>query len=286
MIFKILFPLLFSTSLLAFNRDFTVVTDRAPLEFVHLFESMKIHLKAPSDQLRLVGICKELNENLGSLRKDHVFLLMKSEVIKNVLEFKHTKVRSFDVTNLLIRRLEEDLQKKQGLLTPFSQWIYRSIIAELRYRESLGLIGVRSFIPGNFEGAKRAEALRFSRYLTYVLPWIDKMDALSAADFNGFTTRVSWVVLDRLNQRSLLFKRFASTAAGDSKLAVFNIPGKLLELHPEDIKRIKSDAAPLTLSEESQKEKTEATKDVQNVAPDDLSPLSEEVSKELDKKTP
>jgi hypothetical protein len=286
LISKILLPLLLSTSALAFNKDFTIVADRAPLEFVHLFESMKIHLKAPADQLKFVGICKALNENLGSLRREHIFLLMKSEVIKNVLEHKHSKVRSFDVTNLLIRRLEEDLQRKQGLLTPFSQWIYRSIIAELKHREALGLLGARSFNAGSFDGAKRAEALRFSRYLTYLLPWIDKMDALSAADFNGFTARVSWVVLERLNQRSLLFKRFAATAAGDSPLTIFNIPAKLVDLHPEDIKRIRTDAAPLTLSEEAAKEKTEASKGVQNVAPDDLSPLSDEVSKELEKKAP
>lgn len=286
MIFKLLFPLLIAGSALGFDNDFKTVNDRVPLEFNYLFDSMKISVKSPSEKIQLVGICKELDENLGFIQKEHIFLLMKSEVIKNVLEFKHKKVRSFDVTTFLISRLEEDFGKKQGLLTPFSQWIYRSTIAELRYRESMGLISARSFNPNNFEGAKKTEAQRFSRYLTYLLPWIDKMDSLSAANFNELTKEVSWVILRRLNQRSILFKRFASTATSDTKVTIFNIPGKLLELHPEDIKRAQSNQPDLTLKEESEKAKTEAAKQIQNVTPDDLSPLSDEVSKELEQKAP
>lgn len=286
MISKILIPLLFSLSALAFDKDFKTVNDRVPLEFQHLFDSMKMTVKKPSEKILFVGLCKDLDQNLGNLQKEHIFLLMKSEVIKNVLEYKHDKVRGFDMTTFLLQRLEEDYNKKQALLTPFSQWIWRSIVAELKHRQSMGLITARSFNPGNFDGPKRVEAQRFSRYLNYILPWIDKMDSLEASDFNEITKQVSWVILRRLNDRSLLFKRFASTATTDSKVTIFNIPGKLLELHPEDIKRMQSDETPLTLKEESEKAKTEATEQVESATPDDLSPLSDEVSKELDKKVP
>lgn len=290
MIFKLLLLFFFSSNLKAFDKDFKTVNDRVPLEFVHLFESMKISIKSPSEKIRMVGMCKDLDENLGFLQKEHIFLLMKSEVIKNVLEFKFKKVRSFDMTTFLLGRLEEDFQKKQTFLTPFSQWIWRSIMAELKHRQSMGLITTRSFNPGNFESAKATEAARFARYLNYILPWVDKMDSLGAPEFNELTKQVSWIILRRLNERSLLFKRFASTATTETKITLFNIPGKLLELHPEDIKRMQSDVAPMTLKEESEKAKTEATKQVQEATPDDLSPLSEEisneVSKELDKNSP
>lgn len=286
MIFKLLIPLIIAGSAYGFDKDFSTVNDRVPLEFSYLFDSMKLSVKTSSEKIQLVGICKELDENLGFLQKEHIFLLMKSEVIKNVLEYKHQKVRSFDVTTFLIKRLEDDFAKKDYLLTSFSQWIYRSTIAELKHREAMGLISTRSFNVGNFEGPKKVEAQRFSRYLSYLLPWIDKMDSLEASDFNELTKQVSWVVLKRLNQRSLLFKKFASTSASDTKITIFNIPPKLLEIHPEDIKRMQQNDAPLTLKEESQKEKTDALKQVQNVSPDDLSPLSEEVSKELEQKAP
>jgi hypothetical protein len=186
----------------------------------------------------------------------------------------------------LISRIEEDFNKKQSLLNPFSQWIWRSIIAELKHRESMGLITNKSFNPNSFEGGKKLDANRFARYLNYILPWIDKMDSLSAAEFNNLSREVSWVILRRLNERSLLFKRFASTATTGTKVNIFNIPSKLLELHPEDIKRMQSDETPLTLKEESEKEKLKAREQVQGVTPDDLSTLSDEVSKELEQKAP
>ncbi len=285
MIFNLLAIFLFTTAQ-AFDPDFKTVNDRVPLEFNLLFDSMKVAAKTPADKIQLVGICKELDENLGFLQKEHIFMLLKTEVIKNVLEYKHKKVRSFDVTTFLIRRLEEDFAKKQGLLNSFSQWIYRSMIAELKYRETLGLVSAKSFNISNFEGPKKIEAQRFSRYLTYILPWIDKMDSLEAADFNLITKEVSWLILKRLNQRSLLFKRFATTAATDTKVTIFNIPSKLFELHPEDIKRAQLNQDPLTLKEESEKAKTEATKQVESVMPEDLSTLSDDVAKELEQKAP
>jgi hypothetical protein len=271
---------------MAFDKDFKTVNDRVPLEFSHLFESMKLMVKTPSEKIQMVGICKELDENLGFLQKEHIFLLMKSEVIKNVLEYKFQKVRSFDITTFLMTRLEEDFEKKRTLLTPFSQWIWRSILAELNHRKSMGLITGKSFNAGSFVDSKRAEAQRFARYLTYLMPWIDSMDSLTASQFNDLTKQVSWVILRRLNERSLLFSRFASTATSDTKITVFNIPGRLLELHPQDIKRMQSDETPLTLKEESLKSKTEAQRDIQDATADDLSPLSDEVSKELDQKSP
>lgn len=285
MIFKLLL-LFIPTISFGFDKDFKTVNDRVPLEFNYLFESMKIGSQSPSDKLKLVGICKELDENLGLLQTEHIFLLLKSEVIKNVLEYKHQKIRAFDMTIPLISRIEEDFNKKQSLLNPFSQWIWRSIIAELKHRESMGLITNKSFNPNSFEGGKKLDANRFARYLIYILPWIDKMDSLSAAEFNNLSREVSWVILRRLNERSLLFKRFASTATTEMKVTIFNIPSKLLELHPEDIKRMQSDETPLTLKEESEKEKLKAREQVQGVTPDDLSTLSDEVSKELEQKAP
>ena len=284
--FSIGFLLFFSFEVLSFDKDFKTVNDRVPLEFSFLFESMKIGIKTDAEKIRLAGLCKDLDENLGVLQKEQIFLLMKSEVIKNLLEFKHDKVRSFDVTTFLIKRLEEDFKNKEGLLTPLSQWLWRSIIAELKFRESLGLITAQSFKPEAFEGSKKIEAQRLGRYLKYLIPWIDKMDSLTASEFNNLVKRVSWIILTRLNQRSVLFRNLASTATTDTKVTLFNIPGKYLELGPQDLKRIKSNEAPLSLKEESNKEKTEASEQIQNLTPDDLSSLSDEITKELDQKAP
>lgn len=287
MIYKFLVLFIVAGPVFAFDKDFKTVNDRVPLEFSYLFDSMKLSIKSPSEKIKLVGLCKDLDENLGFLQKEHIFFLMKSEVIKNILEYRFSKVRSFDVTSFLITRLEEDFEKKKSFLTPFSQWVWRSIVAELKLRQKQGLISNKSFNSANFQDSKKNEAIRFEKYLTYLLPWIDKMDSLTAPQFNDLTKEVSWIILRRLNERSLLFKRYASTATTDTKITIFNIPSKLLELHPQDIKKMqRDDEGPLTLKDESQKEKIEAFDDVQSATLDDLSPLSDEVSKELEEKAP
>lgn len=281
-----LFLFLFLSSLAyGFDKDFITINDKVPHEFNLLFDSMKIEIKTPSEKVKMIGICKDLNDNLGSLQKEHIFILMKTEVIKSTLEFKFSKIRQFDVNESLITRLEEDFKSKKAYLNSFSSWIWQSILAELNYRKKMGLITLTTFNANLFQGAKRLEAQRFERYLIYLTPWIDKMDSLDPVAFNALSKEVSWKILERINARSLLFKRFASTATSEVKTTIINIPQKLLELEPQDIKEMQKDVLPTTLEEQSKIEKVEALKEIEKTTPVDLSPLSEDVSKELEKVT-
>ena len=284
MIFKLLILTLFPLTAFSFHKDFKTVNDRVPLEFQHLFTSMKLEVKAPIEKVQLVGLCKELDDNLSFLPKEHLFLFLKSEVIKNTLEYKFAKVRQFDLTVSLIERLEKNLKKNEQYLNPYSLWIWRSIIAELNLRREHGLITQKSFNARIFEGAKLAEAIRFEKYLKYIMPWIDPMDSLSPQDFNNTTEKVGWTVLRRINLRAILFRKFASTAAGDTKLSLFNIPQKLLELKPEDIKNVEDEKLiPSSLKDEGSREKSEASQTVEKATPTDMSTLSDDISKEIEK---
>lgn len=284
MIFKIIFSLILSISTaFAFDKDLKIESDRVPTEFVLLFESMKIEIKTDKEKIQFVGLIQELGENLGSLEKDQSFLLLKSEVIKNLLQHRFNKVREFDMTTLLIERLDNSYNQKQKYLSPFAQWIWRSIIAELKYRQKMGLITAKSFNPKSFEGAKLTEATRFQRYLNYILPWIDRMDSLNASQFNELTKSVSWVILKRINERSILFKRFASTLSTDTTVKLFNIPQRLLEIHPEDFKRIQNEAnEEPTLKEQSEKAKDAAQETVDKITPNDMSTVSDDIIKTID----
>lgn len=284
MIIKLLFLTLLPLTAFSFHKDFKTVNDRVPLEFQHLFTSMKLEVKTPIEKVQLVGLCKELDDNLSFLPKEHLFLFLKSEVIKNTLEYKFAKVRQFDLTVSLIERLEKSLKKNEQYLNPYSIWIWRSIIAELNLRREHGLITQKSFNARSFEGAKLAEAIRFEKYLKYLMPWIDIMDSLSPQDFNNTTEKVGWTVLRRINLRALLFRKFASTAAGDTKLSLFNIPQKLLNLKPDDIRNVEDEKLiPSSLKEEGSREKSEAAQSVEKATPTDMSPLSDELSKEIEK---
>lgn len=285
MIYSAILLLIFSFNAFSFEKDFTAINDRVPLEFNLLFESMKVSIKTPSEKLRLVGLSKDLNDNLGFLQKEHIFMLMKTEVIKSTLEYKFDKVRQFDMNTLLISRLEDDFVAKKAYLNSFSKWIWQSILAELNHRKKMGLITTASFNPNQFSGTKRLEAMRFQRYLQYLYPWIDKMDSLDAAKFNLLSKEVSWSILERINDRSILFKRYASTATSDTQTTIINIPQKLLDLKPQDIKNMQNDTMPMTLSEQSKVEKVKAAEEIDKVTPLDMSTMSDDLAKELENKT-
>lgn len=283
--FSALILLCMSFNLWSFDKDLTVINDRVPHEFSLMFNSMKVEIKTPSEKLRMIALSKDLNDNLGFLKKEHIFMLMKTEVIKSTLEYKFSRVRQFDMNTLLITRLEQDFNGKKAYLNSFSKWIWQSIIAELNHRKKMGLITTTSFNPTVFTGQKRTEAMRFQRYLNYLFPWIDKMDSLNAASFNKLAMEVSWSIMERINDRSILFKRYASTATGDTQTVIINIPQKLLELHPEDIKKMQNDTLPLSLAEQSKKEKSEAAETMEKVTPLDMSTMSDDLAQELEKKT-
>jgi len=267
----------------AFDKDFKTSNERLPFDFILLFNSLKLEVKTSQDKIRMVGLCQELEKNLGVLEKNHIFLLMKSEIAKGILEHKFKKVRQFDVTKTLVSRLEESFIQKSKYLNPFSKYIWRSLIADLNQKISAGLITDKTFNPNLFDGAKRSEALRLQRYLQYLIPWIDRMDSKSSMEFNELTKEISWEILERLNERALLFKRFASTATTQNQVHLFNIPQRLLEVAPEDIRKSQQEL-PVTLKEQGEKEKVDAIKAMDQVTPDDMSPVSEDVMKELQEK--
>jgi hypothetical protein len=287
LIFNLFFILTFSAFSLSFDKDFKTINDRVPLEFNHLFESLKGNISSIQEQKKIIDLCKELNENLGLLQKEHIFLLMKSEVIKHTLEHKHKKFNTHPINKTLISHLEQDFQNKQAKLSSFSKWIWESMVAELKYREGMNLISEKNFNVTHFSGPSRALALRFERYLIFLIPWIDKMLSLNPEEFNKLTRKVSWIILQSLNQRSLLFKQLSSTSSSETKIQIFNIPSHLAELKSlSSSEKTQSKKDTDTLTQESKMEKSRASEEIKNVSPDDLSPLSDEVTKEIEQNTP
>ena len=283
--YLILFFLLsLNSNLFAFDNDFKINDESTPFEFKVLFNSMKEVVQSEDDKFKLVALCTEINENFAFLPKQQMMLLIKTEVLKTTLEFKHSKVRKLEITSSLMDQLEKQFQQKKISLNSFSKWIWESIIAELKLKKQAALISELGFNPERFDGAKKNEAVRFQRYLNYLHPWIDKMESLDVTAFNKLSSEVGWKILTNLSDRGLLIKRFASTHSTNEKMVLINIPQKLKEFHPEDIKKIKATTAE-TLTEKSMKQKALAAEQIEEVMPSDLSTISDDVAQELEKKT-
>lgn len=278
--------LLTSLTAFAFNKDFTTVNDRVPYEFRLMFESLKGDAKSSADQFKLVAQAQDLNKNLGPLQKNTIFFLMKSEIIKNVLEYKIPKSRPFSPNAAAVQRVYSKWEQNQKSYNSFSRWIIQSILAELKVAEADGLIlSGQELRPQLFTGEKQVKAIRFLRFMKYAGAWCDKIETLSAPEFNKLAAAVSWVTLDRLNQRALLLKRYASTSQSDTTTVTFNIPGELLNISPSEIKNLQDTPVP-TLKEASEATRQEAKEQTEKLAPDDLSPISEDIQKKIDQQLP
>lgn len=275
-----------SVHVFGFNKDFTTVNDRVPYEFKLMFESLKDQANNKTDQFKLVALSQDLNTNLSPLAKNTIFFLMKSEIIKNVLEYKIPKSRPFTATTGSVQRLLSKWDLNQKSYTSFSRWIIQSVLAELKQADADGLILAGDVIKTqNLSGEKQIKAIRFLRFMKYAASWCDQIENLSAAEFNQLAASVSWVAMDRLNQRALLLKRYASTSQSETTTVTFNIPGELVNLSPSEIKNLQEAPTP-TLKEASEASRQEAKEQTQKLAPEDLSPLSEDIQKKIDQQLP
>ncbi len=285
--FKILpILLLISFNSFGFNKDFTTVNDRVPYEFKLMFESLKEQSKNEADQFKLVAVSQDLNTNLSPLAKNTIFFLMKSEIIKNVLEYKIPKSRPFTATTGSVQSLLSKWDLNQKSYTSFSRWIIQSVLAELKQADADGLILAGQVIKTQtLTGEKQTKAFRFLRFMKYASAWCDQIESLSPAEFNRLAASVSWTTMDRLNQRALLLKRYASTSQGDTTTVTFNIPSALLNISPSEIKSLQEGPTP-TLKEASESSRQEAREQTQKIAPEDLSPLSEDIQKKIDQQLP
>ena len=286
---KFLLPLILTTlsySALGFNKDFTTVNDRVPYEFKLMFEAQKQESKSTDDQFRLVAISQDLNTNLGPLQKNTIFFLMKSEIIKNVLEYKIPKSRIFIPNRTNVQRVMTRWEQFQKSYNPFSRWIIQSLLAELKQADLDGLIlQGQDLRPQLFTGEKQTKTIRFLRFMKYASSWLDQIDSLNPREFNQLSKNVAWTTMDRLNQRALLLKRYASTSQSDVTTVTFNIPESLSNLSPSEIKTLQEGPTP-TLKEASEATRQEAKDQTQKMAPEDLSPLSEDIQKGIDQQLP
>ncbi len=284
--FTLLILALTSLQCLGFNKDFTTVNDRVPYEFKLMFESLKLEAKSKADQFKLVAMSQDLNTNLAPLQKNTIFFLMKSEIIKNVLEYKIPKSRPFAPNSANIQRLFAKWEQNQKTYNSFSRWIVQSILAEMKVAEADGLIlAGQDLRPGLFTGEKQIKTVRFLRFMKYAAAWCDQIESLNPDEFNKFAGTVSWVTLERINQRALLLKRYASSSQSDVTTMTFNIPGELLNVSPSEIKNLQDPPTP-SLKEASEATRQEAKEQTEKLTPEDLSPISEDIQKKIDQQLP
>ncbi|MFP5457106.1 MAG: hypothetical protein ACLGG7_00100 [Bacteriovoracia bacterium] len=281
---KLTLPLLLlcATSAWGFNKDFTIVNDRAPLEFRLMFESMKYALKEVPEQVRLIVLAQHINKGMGPLKKDQSFFLLKSEIYKSLLEWPHPQTQ-FQVGSHTLERIQTNMKASQAIYTPFSMWVLESLIADLKTYQAQGLLDLTPAQRSTLSAEKTQQYLKLQKILKYTRGWLEQADTVSAKDFNLLTEDLSWKTLERVKERSALFRRFSSKAIQDSNENTFNIPEQGMPQMAVPKSAIKIEETPKTLAEEGQEQKTEAEAAVESIQVDSSAIPADALSEAIDK---
>lgn len=260
----LLLCLLTSASAWGFNKDFTLINDRAPLEFRLMFESMKYSLKEVPEQVRLIVLAQHINRGLGPLKKDQAFFLLKSEIYKSLLEWPHPQTQ-FQVGSHTLERIQANMRTSQAIYTPFSLWVLESLIADLKTFQAQGLLDLTPAQRSTLSAEKTQQYLKLQKVLKYTRGWLEQADTVSAKDFNLLTEDLAWKTLERVKERSALFRRFSSKAIQDTSENTFNIPEQGMPQLNAPKSAITIEAPPKTLAEEGQEQKQVAEETVEKL---------------------
>jgi hypothetical protein len=213
----------FLTPARAFHKDFILVNDRAPLEFKLAFETLKGSVKDPALQVKLIAYAQRINAGLGPLGKDQAFFLVKSEVHKTFIEWRFPPT-TFRPTALTLERLRTNRQASAPLYTPLSQWVLETLVADFEPYAKENLLELTPSQAAALTGDKRQAALKLQRVMSHLAGWTEQADTLSATDFNALTAQLGWQILERVQERAQLLRRFATQAVADTQAQTFNIP--------------------------------------------------------------
>ena len=278
--------LLFISLTFGFDKDFTIVNQRAPLEFVHLFESLKYNVKDNTEKVKLVSYSEKMNELLKFMSREEVLSLIKAEMTKGILEYHISSVQSPPITSMNLERMKNHLKLSDAIYTPFSKWIMRSIIADLEPYEKNGILSKYAMSSGGTseEGLKVLKLKRIARYLA---PWVNAADSQAPQDFNLLTSKVSWHLFDLLIEKAQVMQ-MAHQLQNKKEEMTFNIP-EMKYLYMAAQKKSSIPQIPKTVSEKAEAEKQKAISDTQNITVDpyqNTTDLSQAIDQKIDEELP
>jgi hypothetical protein len=124
------------------------------------------------------------------------------------------------------------------------------------------------------------------RVLKYTRGWLEQADTMSAKDFNKLTEELSWKTLERVKERSSLFRRFSSRAVQDREENTFNIPEQgMPQTSPSKppTAAVTVDPAMKGVAEKAAEEKKDAGLTVEKLEENNTDVPAQELSEAIDK---
>lgn len=265
------------TLLLSFNlfakapalQGLTTISEKAPKELELLTMHLVKYVKTSQDVDKVIGYCNLINQDLQKTPKKNVFFMLKSEVYRGILRNQFLKKENtIQVSNSILLSIEQKLNKYDIVYSDFSKWIITSILEDISTFRKDGFIDQYQRINrSDFEQQKRYNKLK--KTLSYISPWIEKIEKLTPESFNNLVKDVGIDILWYISSRTYYFGTFSSKYKQSINSNIFNIP-KIQNNAPNQ-------TTPNTMDAEFKKRTNDTIEILEKIEVDDMSPASNQI---------
>lgn len=250
-----------------------VLDAKAPSELKLLVEHIQARVQDSAIALEAINYARIINEDLASQDATLSLYLIKTEIYRNILKSVHLEQKSkIEVNSSLIKSVENRIQKAD--YSSFSKWLIGSILDDLNYYNSNGLLDNRDKIA-RFNAKDNLLVLELEKKLKFLGPWLETIEKVPTSKFEEIMTKTALSTLKSIATKSFYYGNFAATHAPQDKSNIFELPNVEID------KSSTTPTSPTSVKEQAQMNKTRAQETVKGINPEDLS----EASKEIDKIT-
>jgi hypothetical protein len=183
----------------------------------------------------VITACELINNDTTHMDSINLLFLIKSEIYKGLLNNQYLSYGdSIQISEVIVKSIEEKFKKFKISYSPFAQWIFNSIIEDLKpYREDNFLNRYQTVSRTNMK--EMSKSLNLQKALKYISPWIIALESQTPEMFNNTLTSISIDIFKLISRKTYFFKEFSYKFSERQRDGIFQIP-KLdmgLEAKPE-----------------------------------------------------
>jgi hypothetical protein len=195
-----------------------IIKNKLPLEFELFFNHVYKYSENIRDKEYLVEIAFKLNYYLKNIPKGTRIILLKAEIVRNILEFRFSRFSSnLDINNFVIDKAMDKIKKFKNKYEESSLFVINSCIGDLAKFYDEEILNNLKLIKGKlaYKEAKKVQEIKTKT--KYLRPWFYFFDKLSPGEFNDLVLDLAYEALKNIETKAFLQQYFAPSSTVDEK---------------------------------------------------------------------
>lgn len=223
-----------------------IIPNKLPLEFELAYNGIANTL-IPDEKDAFLLLSMGLQENFQKMNSNQRDFLIKTTILKFLLQYQFDfYIQNIDVNRAFLAKIEQKLNSNKSTYSDFSQWLIKSILADMSEFKKDEALDQLSVINKSNEADMRKLAL-IKRKLKYIGPWFYVVDKMKPEEFNALMREASWRILKMIRSYSRLLTFYSgiySVANTDTFFKLPPIPEQLKDTSFEEFLDLKDSLLP------------------------------------------